>query len=398
VSEAVGVGTISRLEGLRTAGSPVLTAYLDLDHESLQTLAARDVQLRLLCDGSTLRPAEADIDRVRERLRSQPTFAHSVRGLAIFSCEPTGILEVVPLLTAIEPMVVLDTIPWVEPLLDMTTSGNWGVAVIDSESARLFRGGPGSLGEFSVTNDGGGRPDAARTLHPARWRASERPAAAHLRRVAERLARAHLRRAFSQLVIVAPAKLHLPLQASLAEPLKQVLTGFIDAELTHAASLEIIRVIAPLAEGAERARERALLTRLDHVLAAGERAAAGPGTVFTLLGRRRVETLLVAAGASFTAGLCPRCGSLSTTRASCEVDGASLESVDGIEHAVRLAEDQAAEVVIIRHEVAALAEHGSIAALTRAPTAPSVRALTSPAVARQRTSERRVALEAGACR
>ncbi len=396
MSEAVGAGTISRLEGLRTAGLPVLTVYLDLDHDSLQTPAACDAQLRLLCDESTLRLAVRDIDRVRERLRSQPTFAHSVRGLAIFSCEPSGMLEVVPLPTAIEPMVVLDTIPWVEPLLDMTTSGNWGVAVVDTESARLFRGGPGSLGEFSVTNDGGDRPDEAPALRPAPRRAAERPLAAQLRRVAERLARAHRRRAFSQLVIIAPAKLHLPLEESLAEPLKQLLTGFIDAELTRAASLEIVRVIAPLAEGAERARERALLTRLDHALAAGDRAAAGPDAVFTLLERGRVETLLVAAGSSFTAGLCPRCGSISTTRASCELDGASLESVDGIEHAIRLAADQAAEVIIIGHEFAALAERGSIAALAPAPSAHPVRLLTRAHDARQRASERRVALEAGA--
>jgi protein required for attachment to host cells len=343
VSEAVGVGTISRLEGLRTDGLPVLSVYLDLDHDSLETPAARDAQLRRLCEESSVRLATADLDSVREVWRSQPPVARSVRGLAMFACAAAGVLEVVPLPCSVEPMAVIDTIPWLEPLLDMTTSGNWGVAVVDTESARLFRGGPGSLGEFSVTNDESCRPQV-RMLRPAPRRPAEGPPVAQPRRVAERLARAHRRRAFSQLVIIAPAKLHLALAESLEEPLKQVLTGFIDAELPVAASLEIIRVIAPLAEGAERARERALLTRLDHALAAGDRAAAGPDAVLTLLERRRGETLLVAAGGSFTAGLCPRCRSISITRASCQFDGSSLENC----HSLDLALWPVAEVRALR--------------------------------------------------
>jgi len=199
VCEAVGAGTISPLGALRTGGLPVLRVYLDLDRGSLQTPAARDAQLSLLCDESSLRLARRDIDRVRELLRSQPAVARSVRGLAIFSCARASVLEVVPLLRAPGPMVVLDTIPWLDPLLDMTTSGNWGIAVVDTGSARLLRGGPGSLGEFSIPNHNGHRPDAPEAVRTAPQRADERPLAAQLRRVAERLARAHRRRAFSQI-------------------------------------------------------------------------------------------------------------------------------------------------------------------------------------------------------
>ena len=108
------------------------------------------------------------------------------------------------------------------------------------------------------------------------------------------------------------------------------------------------------------------------------------------------QLLLIAAGASFTPGLCPRCGSLWTTHTSCQFDGAGLASVDGIEHAVRLAKDQAAGVVIIHHELAALAEHGSIAALARAPSADPARVLTLARNAEEPASARHVALEAGA--
>jgi hypothetical protein len=59
-------------------------------------------------------------------------------------------------------------------------------------------------------------------------------------------------------------------------------------------------------------------------------------------------------------------GRLSTRRQSCEFDGMGLLSVDAFAHAVELAEDQAARVIVVRHELDTLIEHGSIATLKRA--------------------------------
>jgi len=198
-----------------------------------------------------------------------------------------------------------------------------------------------------------------------------------VRGVTERLLRAHRRRPFTQLVIVARGELRAVIEDSLDEQLKAVQVGIIAIDLENASPVELSRVATPLIEGAERARERALLVALDQSLEVGGAAVVGPDDVLAALEQRRVEVLLILQGSGFIAGGCPRCGCASTTSGRCKLDGASLASVDAIEHAVGLASDQAAKIVVVRHERADLAVHGSIAALLSAPC--SQRAVPSPA-------------------
>ena len=54
-----------------------------------------------------------------------------------------------------------------------------------------------------------------------------------------------------------------------------------------------------------------------------------------------------------------------------------LASVEVVEHAVGLAEDQAAELLIVQHELPSLTEGGSTAALLKSSRSP--RAVFSPA-------------------
>ena len=75
--------------------------------------------------------------------------------------------------------------------------------------------------------------------------------------------------------------------------------------------------------------------------------------------------LLVAEGASFEGRACPQCGRLAATGETCPFDTQPLRVVDAAERAVDAALGQSATVHVIRHETAALAERGSIAALLR---------------------------------
>jgi len=61
-------------------------------------------------------------------------------------------VETVRLPQAVEPLAVIDTVVWLEPLAEMVCLGDWGVAVVSRRGARLLRGGPDGLAEFvSVT-------------------------------------------------------------------------------------------------------------------------------------------------------------------------------------------------------------------------------------------------------
>ena len=134
----------------------------------------------------------------------------------------------------------------------------------------------------------------------------------------------------------------------------------LSALLSHAGA------VAPVVDRADQDRERALIVRLEEALGTGGPAAAGLDEVLSTLEQDRVQTLLVAHGASLHAQLCPLCRRLSANgERRCRLDGAPLGSVDAIEHALELAAHQSAQVAVMRHEVAALRNRGSIAALLR---------------------------------
>ncbi len=363
-ADEIGIETLERLSRLETQGHPVLSIYLDLDPSRFPTPAARETQVRALFGEARKEAADSDVDRIQALLQAEPAITRGVRGLAIFSSAEAGVLEVVRLPSPVEPMAVVDTVPWLEPLAGMIAPDDWGVAVVSRSAARLFRGGPHALTQFAAVHDdvhrGNGRSQARFQ------RGIEEEVASHVRGVAERLLRAHLRRRFDHLVIVASSELRPVIEHSLPGELKEVLAGSVDADLEHAPADELARAVAPVIERAEHDRERALVDRLEQGLGTGGPAAAGLDEVLSTLEQERVETLLVADRSRLTAGLCPRCARLSTSdQGKCALDGAVLAEVDAVEHAVDEAVRQSARVVVMRHEVNWLLEHGQIAALLR---------------------------------
>ena len=366
-ADEIGIETLERLSRLETRGHPVLSIYLDLDPSRFPTPAARDVQLRALFGEARREAADSDVDRIQALLQAEPTITRGVRGLAIFSSAEAGVLETVRVPSPVEPMAVLDTVPWLEPLAGMIAADDWGVAVVSRSAARLFRGGPHALMQFAALHDDVYRRHAQGGWSQARFqRGSEEEVASHVRGVAERLLRAHLRRRFDHVVIVASGELRPVIEHSLPGELREVLAGSVEADLEQAPADEVARAVAPVIERAERDREHALVGRLEQALGTGGPAAAGLDEVLSTLEQERVEILLVADRARLTAGLCPRCGRLSASdHGRCARDGAVLAEVDAVEHAVKEAARQSAQVVVVRHEVNWLIEHGAIAALLR---------------------------------
>lgn len=364
-SASLGVDTLRRLSRLETQGRPLLSLYVDLDASRFPTPGARDAELAALLSHAGTQ--EADAERVRELVHARADLVHGAQGLAIFSSADTGTLEAVALPRPVEPMAVVDTVPWLEPLAAMITSENWGVAVVSRRAARLFRGGPRSLVEFATVDDELHRRHAQGGWSQARFqRGIEEQVAQHVRHTAERMLRAHRRHPFDHVVVVASDELWPVVKASLDQDVRDRLAGQVALDLEHAAAEEIARAIAPVIDGAEREREHELVARIEEALGSGGPAAAGLDEVLATLEQQRVEVLLLAEGANLVAGLCPRCGRLSTSGdGHCPLDGASLGRVDAVEHAVELAAKQSVDVIVVHHELTALREHGSIAALLR---------------------------------
>jgi len=178
--------------------------------------------------------------------------------------------------------------------------------------------------------------------------------------------RAHQQRAFDHLIVVVPGELWPAIDVSLHADLRACVTGHLVLDLERASPEEITRVVAPVIEHAEHARERRLLRKLRDALGSGVLAIAGVDAVLNSLEQRRVGTLLVADGAQLAAGRCPRCGRVSGSREHhCSLDRSMLAPVDAVQYAIERAHRQRADVVVVSHESAELRQRGSIAALLR---------------------------------
>jgi peptide subunit release factor 1 (eRF1) len=362
---SVSTSTLARLSQIETGPNPILSVYLDLDPSRFPTPAARDVELSALL-GST-GADERDIKHVRDAVRKHPELAQGAHGLAIFSCAASGLLEVLPVPEPVEPLAVIDSVLWLEPLAAMLTSEDWGVAVLSRREARLLRGGRDGLIEFSaVTDELHGRHAQGGWAQANLQRGIEQQVAEHLQHVAELLLRAHRRRPFDHLVIVAADELWPVMEATLHQDLRDRLAGVVTRDLENSPAGKIELALAPVIERVEREHEQALISRLEAALGTGGAAVCGLDEVLVTFQEGRVELLLLTSNAQLTAGRCPRCERLyAATDGECPLDGAPLATVDAAEHLIAQAAQQSIPVTVARHESEALHARGEVAALLR---------------------------------
>lgn len=363
-AKAVSTRTLEELGRIGWTGEPVLSVYLDLDPSRFPTPATRDVELSALLGGADA--DELDVKHVREVVRSHPELERGAHGLAIFSCAASSILEVIPVPEAVEPLAVVDSVPWLEPLAAMLTSDDWGVAVMSRREARLFRGGRDGLIEFVGVRDELHRRHAQGGWSQARFeRGIEQQVAEHARHTAELLLRAHRARPFDRIVIVCSDELWPVLEKSVHQDLRDRLAGVVPQDLEGASVREIAQAVAPLIETAELEHEQALSSRLEQALATGGAAASGLDQVLERLEEGRIETLVIDEQAGLSGGSCPTCGHLYGAVGECPLDGASLIPVDAGEHLVAQAARLSIPVVVAHVESDALQVHGGVAAILR---------------------------------
>jgi peptide subunit release factor 1 (eRF1) len=365
---AADADTLERLARFDTHEQPVLSLYIDLEPSRFPTPDTQASQLGSLLDAARRQNAAEEADRIEAWLSSDPTIARGTHGLAIFSSQHDHLFEAVPLTQPMEPLAIVDTIAWLEPLAETIAPGAWGVAIVSRRRARLLREGPGGLTEFAtITNQLHHRhAQSARWSQACFQRGIDEQVAAHVRGVADWLLRAHRRSGFDHLVIACTSELRAMIAHSLDSELNRVLVGIIDRDLEHASVEQIAGIVAPLIERAERERQRELLARIEERLGTGGPAAAGLDEVLATLEQQRVAVLLVPESESRRAGLCPTCGRLSTDGGrTCPLDGSPLAPVNAIEPVVGQAARQAVQVVVVRDHDEWLHNHGGIAALLR---------------------------------
>ncbi len=373
--------TLRGLAELRAEDETVLSLYLDLDPAQFATAPARASEIDSLLDRAHReieggeRPRSerlalrAALQRARETLKSVSSLAQGARALALFVCEPLGLMRVLRLSQPSASAVVISDAPFIAPLVEQGPAGRVCVALVDERFARILRGSAERLREaISFGDPVHGRHDQGGWSQARYQRSIQEDVDAHLRRVA-RLLHDLLRIAPYDRLLIACAeplwprmvsKLHADVQARLREERLSI-------EVSDASVSDVERAAEPALAAERRAYEDALLRELrEHRARDGdERAVAGLEGVLQALVQRRVRALLYDAGLKATGVLCPRCGWMGAAGERCPADGERLQDrEDIVEEARQAAVSQAAEALPLRDRPE-LGPLGGIAATLR---------------------------------
>jgi peptide chain release factor subunit 1 len=346
-------------------GRRVLSLYMDLDPERFATAPARASQVRSLIDEAAKEIEGArdfsredrlglrdDLERVKDYLLSREPPFSGARALAVFCCGPDDLFETVRLPRSVPGRVVLDSTPYVEPMLAAAMQREWCVVLVSRRRARVLTGTADELQESHAREDEvHGQHDQGGWSQANYERSVEKEVDDHLRAVAELIGRHFRHDRFDRLALGGPPEIVPRLEGMLGEEvLARLAPERVEVDLSSAGDAEIRAAVARLVEQDDRRREREALDRLAAGVGSGGRAAAGPEETVAALNERRVECLLLAPGFDREAARCPSCGMIVLDGDEhCPADGAELQHTPHLrEAAVECALAQDAQILIIR--------------------------------------------------
>jgi peptide chain release factor subunit 1 len=355
--------TLRHLAGIRAEQETVLSLFLNLDPERFATPRARTSEIDSLLDGAhreieagerphaELLALRAALERAREILTVDQSWAEDAHAAALFICEPLGLEQLLRLPHPLDSAAVIADEPFIAPLTEFTSMGSVCVALIDERHARILRGTPEQLEEAGKVRDPvHGRHDQGGWSQARYQRSQHEDVEAHLRHVAGVLHDLLREFPYEHLLIACTeplwprvlARLHPDVRARLHDERLSLDVG--DAGIE-----EVVAATDAALESDRRAHVDAVLAELREHVARKLRAALGPDAVLLALVERRVQALLYENGLQVAGVLCPRCGWMGVDGESCPNDGGPLERRASIlEDAVQSAINQSAEVLPLR--------------------------------------------------
>jgi peptide chain release factor subunit 1 len=367
IPEAVnGVAQAAKRLVDRGHGHAVISLYLDLDPERFATAPARASQIRSLIDEAARHidrdgalehdervGLRADLKRIDDYLNSREPPVQGARALAVFCSSRDGLFEAVPLPRRTEARVMIESAPYIEPLIAAMTLRRWCVMLVNRRSARLLTGSTAVLRERERLDEHvHGQHDQGGWSQANYERSVEKDTDDHLRHAADMLRRRWRRERFDRLALGGPPEIVPRIEALLGDDERSHLaSGRVEVNVGGASEDQVRAAVAKLAADDEKRVERDALDRLAAGIGAQGRATGGPADTVEALNERRVAVLLLEAHFDGPAARCPSCGLVYLAGDDrCPVDGTPLENVEHLrEAAVEAAVAQDADVMIVNH-------------------------------------------------
>ncbi len=350
-----------------TPGSPVLSAYLDVDQARPANLnrgfeVALDNMLRSLerqlAQTPFLREFERDAARVRTFVGE---YVPSAQSLCIFCDESEHFLWWRELRVRLRNDVFWSDTPFVRPLLDaLDEHERYGVILTDRARARLFTVFLGEIAEHTGVF-------AARDVHRVKsigtdrlWshqqfqRKADMHALWHLKCVARETDRLFTEYAFDRLVLAGPTEATAELRRLLPKRLRTRIVAELPLPIDAGPS-DVLNALLPVIQHVERAYEHELVESLIASASKNERAVIGLDDTLAFVQEGRVWQLVHAEGIQSEGWECEHCAALfSQGRDMCAYCNGRLRQVpDLVARAAERAFEQGAAVEQVRGEAAA---------------------------------------------
>ena len=362
------------LAELRLDRPVVLSLYLNLDPSQFATPPARKTAVRSLVDEAERRLREGnglshdDKMALHASLRRAASFlekdlpSDGAHGVAVFASEPTDLFEALKLPRSVPNRVAIGRSPLVGPLARLARRERWCVTLVNRRDAHILRGSPDGLREVEqIHDDVSGQHDQGGWSQARYQRGIEKEKDDHLRDTCDVLMGHFKRHPFERLIVGGPREVVTDFEQKLHHYLQERLAGRIEVEVERSTPDQVLHAARPLIDQLEQQREREVIERLP------ERGACGLDDVLPPLNERRVELLILDEQFGGVTGVqCLECGWLGLEGDRCPADGSELVQPEDLTEAmIELSVQQAADVLAVRHERAALEAYGGAAALLR---------------------------------
>jgi hypothetical protein len=382
---SVAEATAARELAERRFDHPLVSCFLDLDPSRFATGAARATEINSLLDqaqqwltASSLEhddrvALEQDIERVGSYLISEldPSGTH---GVAVYCSGRAGLFEAIRLRHQVQPEIVIDQVPVLEPLLPAPEPKCVCVALVNRRDARFFipreSDGPRQhWAEETVEDQVHGQHRQGGWSEANYERSIENDVDAHLRRAAERLHQLSRSEVFDRLVLGGPHEVVTRFTAQLHADLRAVLDDAeVALDVNTSAAADVEQALLPLRQRWRELAQWEALQQLLSTMAMRDGTAIGIESTIAALGRRQVGALVLAPRTDARGCECPVCGQLYPSRdaSTCDADGTELRSVPSLRSAmIRAALLQDADVIVLadfddRPEIAAFQGVGAI--------------------------------------
>lgn len=370
-SEKLGL-TSEALEALLSfdgAGIPVLSLYLTVDPTQRTKYQSRlHLKDLLKTGGNDANKVVEDIARVADYLQNE--YNWQAEGLAIFSCAPKKLWQVVPL-----PMPVADSAnvadrPYVRPLLGILSSQiRYSIALVDREVARFYGIYLGEIRELGEKRRFAPKHHKQMEASPKLQRQAEGAATQNLKQAADDGVVLFEKFGAAQIILAGQAEA----AASFKEHLPKAWQARVVGELALDTASNTAQVLAKANEVINRLeaeRQKGLVEALaNDAQKKGVTGTLGLPDTLSALAEGKVMTLIVARDFRAQGYQCENCGYLTAEQiAPCPVCGHQMRRVGhAVDLAIRKALQNSAKVETVHMPEAArrLKALGGIGAMLR---------------------------------